>query len=58
MSKKNANLSERAIKESLSKALLNDVDSNFIDDSTESTNDNAKNYLKNHQSRSFTGEKN
>ena len=49
MSENNAYLSERSIKESLSKALLNDVDSIFIDDSTESTNDNAKNYLKNQE---------
>ena len=46
MSENNANLSERSIKGSLSKALLNDIDSIFIEDSTESTNDNAKEHLK------------
>ena len=46
MSENNANLSERSIKSSLSKALLNDIDSIFIEDSTESTNDNAKEHLK------------
>ena len=47
MSENNANLLERSIKGSLSKTLLNDIDSIIIEDSTESTNDNAKNYLKN-----------
>ena len=46
MSENNANLSERSIKSSLSKALLNDIDAIFIEDSTESTNDNAKEHLK------------
>ena len=46
MSENNTHLSERSIKGSLSKALLNDVDSIFIEDSTESTNDNAKEHLK------------
>ena len=46
MSENNANLSEKSIKGSLSKALLNDIDSIFIEDSTESTNDNAKEHLK------------
>ena len=46
MSENNANLSERSIKGSLSKALLNDIDSIFIEDTTESTNDNAKEHLK------------
>jgi len=47
MSENNTNLSERSIKSSLPKALLNDIDSIFIEDSTESTNDNAKEHLKN-----------
>tara|TARA_Y100001968_G_C19193464_1_gene636352 strand:- start:1 stop:804 length:804 start_codon:yes stop_codon:yes gene_type:complete len=46
MSEKNANLSKELIKEGLSKTLLDEIDSIFIEDSTESTNDNAKNYLK------------
>ena len=46
MSENNANLSARSIKGSLSKALLNDIDSIFIEDSTKSTNDNAKEHLK------------
>ena len=46
MSKNNANLSERSIKGSLSKPLLDEIDSIFIKDSTESTNDNAKEHLK------------
>tara|TARA_B100001175_G_scaffold17407_1_gene13201 strand:- start:9 stop:812 length:804 start_codon:yes stop_codon:yes gene_type:complete len=46
MSENNANLSERSIKRGLSKTLLNDIDSIFIEDSTESTNDNAKEHLK------------
>ena len=46
MLENNDNLSERSIKGSLSKALLSDMDSIFIKDSTESTNDNAKEYLK------------
>ncbi len=46
MTENNANLSERSIKGSLSKTLLNEIDSIFIENSTESTNDNAKNYLK------------
>ena len=46
MLENNANLSERSIKGSLSKTLLSDIDSIFIEDSTESTNDNAKEYLK------------
>ena len=46
MSKNNANLSERSIKSSLSKALLDEIDYIFIKDSTESTNDNAKEHLK------------
>jgi len=46
MSKNNTNLSERSIKGSLSKTLLDEIDSIFIKDSTESTNDNAKEHLK------------
>ena len=46
MSENNANLSARSIKGSLSKALLKEIDSIFIEDSTESTNDNAKEHLK------------
>ena len=46
MSENNANLSERSIKGSLSKTLLDEIDSIFIKDSTESTNDNAKEHLK------------
>ena len=46
MSENNANLSERSIKGSLSKTLLSEIDSIFIKDSTESTNDNAKEHLK------------
>ncbi len=46
MSENNANLSKRSIKGSLSRALLNDIDSIFIENSTESTNDNAKEHLK------------
>ena len=46
MLENNANLSERSIKGSLSKTLLDEIDSIFIEDSTESTNDNAKEYLK------------
>ena len=46
MSENNANLSERSIKGSLSKPLLDEIDSIFIKDSTESTNDNAKEHLK------------
>jgi len=53
MSENNANLSERSIKGSLSKALLKDIDSIFIEDSTESTNDNAKEHLKT-QKNSFS----
>ena len=45
MSEKNANLSKKSIKEGLSKTLLDEIDSIFIEDSTESTNDNAKNYF-------------
>ena len=46
MSENNTNLSERSIKGSLSKTLLDEIDSIFIKDSTESTNDNAKEHLK------------
>ena len=46
MSEYNANLSERSIKSSLSKTLLDEIDSIFIKNSTESTNDNAKEHLK------------
>ena len=46
MSENNAHLSKKSIKEGLSKTLLDEIDSIFIEDSTESTNDNAKNYLK------------
>jgi len=46
MSGNHANLSERSIKGSLSKTLLDDIDSILIEDSTESTNDNAKEHLK------------
>ena len=47
MSENNVHLSERSIKGSLSKTLLDEIDSIFIEDSTESTNDNAKEHLKN-----------
>jgi len=47
MAKNNPNLSEQSIKTNLSELLLKDLDSFFIEDSTKSTNDNAKNYLKN-----------
>ena len=46
MSENNANLSERSIKGSLSKTVLDEIDSILIENSTESTNDNAKNHLK------------
>ena len=46
MSGNHANLSERSIRGSLSKTLLDDIDSILIEDSTESTNDNAKEHLK------------
>jgi len=46
MSENNTNLSERLIKGSLPKTLLDEIDSIIIKDSTESTNDNAKEYLK------------
>ena len=46
MPENNTNLSERSIKGSLSKTLLDEIDSIFIKDSTESTNDNAKEHLK------------
>jgi BirA family biotin operon repressor/biotin-[acetyl-CoA-carboxylase] ligase len=46
MSENNAHLSKKSIKEGLLKTLLDEIDSIFIEDSTESTNDNAKNYLK------------
>ena len=46
MSENNAHLSKKSIKGRLSKTLLDEIDSIFIEDSTESTNDNAKNYLK------------
>jgi BirA family biotin operon repressor/biotin-[acetyl-CoA-carboxylase] ligase len=46
MSENNTHLSEESIKGSLSKTLLDEIDSIFIEDSTESTNDNAKEHLK------------
>ena len=46
MAKNNPNLSEQSIKTGLSELVLKELDSIFIEDSTESTNDNAKNYLK------------
>jgi BirA family biotin operon repressor/biotin-[acetyl-CoA-carboxylase] ligase len=46
MAKNNPNLSEQSIKTGLSELVLKELDSIFIEDSTESTNDNAKNHLK------------
>jgi len=47
MAENNSNLSEQSIKINLSEPVLEEIDSIFIEDSTESTNDNAKDYLKN-----------
>ena len=47
MIKNNPILSEKSIKTDLSGLVLKELDSIFIEDSTESTNDNAKNHLKN-----------
>ena len=46
MVKNNPSLSVQSIKTNLSEPVLKEIDSIFIEDSTESTNDNAKNYLK------------
>ena len=46
MIKSNPRLIEKSIKNGLPNNLLDDIDSFFIKDSTESTNDNAKNHLK------------
>ena len=46
MAENNSNLSEQSIKINLSEPVLEEIDSIFIEDSTESTNDNAKDYLK------------
>ena len=46
MSENNAHLSKKSIKGSLSKTVLDEIDSILIENLTESTNDNAKNYLK------------
>jgi len=46
MTENNTQLSKKSIKSNLSKTLLDEIDSIFIKDSTESTNDDAKNYLK------------
>ena len=46
MTKNNPSLSVQSIKTNLSEPVLKEIDSIFIEDSTESTNDNAKNYLK------------
>ena len=53
MSENNPNLSEQSIKTDLSEPLLKEIDSIFIKDSTESTNDNAKDHLK-HQTGLFS----
>ena len=47
MTENNPNLLKESIVKSLSKASVETMDSLFIEDSTESTNDNAKEYLKN-----------
>jgi len=47
MIKNNPILSEKSIKTDLSGLVLKELDSIFIEGSTESTNDNAKNHLKN-----------
>ena len=46
MAKNNPNLSEQSIKTNLSELVLKELDSIFIENSTESTNNNAKNHLK------------
>ncbi len=46
MIENNPRLIEESIKNGLPKNILDDIDSIFIKDSTESTNDNAKNHLK------------
>jgi len=46
MTENNPNLSEKSIKTNLSEPLLKEIGSIFIEDSTESTNDNAKEHLK------------
>ena len=47
MKENNPNLSKESILKSLSKIYKEKIDSIFIEDSTESTNDNAKDYLEN-----------
>ena len=49
MTENNPNLLKESIVKSLSKASIEEMDSIFIEDSTESTNDNAKEYLKNQE---------
>ena len=49
MTENNPNLIKESIVKSLSKASIEEMDSIFIEDSTESTNDNAKEYLKNQE---------
>ena len=46
MIENNPRLTEESIKSGLSNSILDDIDSIYIKDSTESTNDNAKNHLK------------
>jgi len=46
MAENNPNLSEQSIKINLSEPVLKEIASIFIEDSTESTNDNAKDHLK------------
>jgi len=46
MQENNPNLSKQSIKSNLSELILGEIDSIFIENSTESTNDNAKNHLK------------
>ena len=43
MTENNPNLSEQSIKTNLSELLLEDIDSIFIEDSTESTNEKSNN---------------